>query len=156
MKKIAIVLCLVLLVSAVMVGCQKNEETAPEASPAAATATPGDDATTAPSAEPTATPDSGAADGSVVGVWSLTSAEMEGLVLDADTLASFGMDEMTIEFKADGVVALAFGEEAEEATYVDNGDEIEISEDGEVVMTFVKEGSTLVVEEDGMKMIFTK
>jgi len=94
--------------------------------------------------------------GGIIGTWLLAGAELEGLALDATTLASFGMDEMTLTFRADGIVALRFGDDEASAAYIENGDEIEISEDGEVVMSFVNHGDALVCEEDGLKMIFTK
>jgi len=99
---------------------------------------------------------SGSVSSSVLGVWTLTGAEWDGMTLDASTLAEFGMGEMTLEFKSNGVVSLGFDGESEDATYIEIGNEIEISEDGEEVMTLVKDGNKLVAEQDDMKMIFTK
>ena len=128
MKKVAVVLSLVLLVSVMLVGCQGKDGGA--GTPAGASG--------------------------IVGVWKLTGAEMAGMTMDAASLADFGMAEMTLEFKADGVVALNFGGESEEATYTEAGDKVEISENGSVAMTLSKDGDTLVADQDGVKMIFSK
>jgi len=118
MKKIAIVLAFVLLVSVGLVGCKKDGKNSAN---------------------------------DLVGTWKLTSMEYAGQKIEGEELAAYG-DAMTIEFKSDGKVSLM----GDESTYSQSDNKVEISNEGEVIITLVKDGNTLVVDEDGMKMVFTK
>jgi|GEM_PF-3104210 len=120
MKKVAVVLSLVLLVSVMLVGCQNG---------------------------------GGTADG-IIGKWTLTDVESGGVSLGSEMVSMFG--EMSIEFKADGVVSVSMAGEGEDATYVENGDKVDISAEGEVVMSLVKKDGKLVIDEDGTVLVFSK
>jgi|GEM_PF-6984393 len=94
--------------------------------------------------------------GGVVGVWNLTGAEAGGIFLDSEMMAMFG--EMIFAFKAEGVISFnVAGETTDDATYVEYADKIDIYyANGEIVMTFTKDGDKLVVDEQGVKLIFTR
>jgi len=136
MKKIAIILSLVLLVSAMLVGCQNKEQTT------------GDTAasdTTADSAN------------NIIGTWTLTGAESDGQSMDSDMIeATYG--EMKMEFKADGVVTTSSVSGSLDAEYVETENSVSISVGGIEAMVFTKSSSELIYEDEsrGEKLIFTK
>jgi len=113
MKKIAIVLALVLLVSVTLVGCK----------------------------------------GGVVGVWTVKSVEEDGVALSTEELAMYS--DVTLEFKSNGQVFNG-GDYSDPATYTVKGNAVTITYEGEVIMTLTKKGKTLIYDEYGEKIVFTK
>jgi len=121
MKKTAIILALVLLISAGLVGCKKDKN--------------------------------GASD--LVGTWTLTSAEMGGQAIDSAELAMYGMDEMSADFKSDNKVTVMSNGVSYDGTYEQKDNNVVISANG-YDMSLVKDGNTLVLNQGGIKMVFTK
>jgi len=87
----------------------------------------------------------------IVGAWDLSSIKAEGVTLPA---AEWGM-EMTMVFNEDNTaIALMAGEEADEAGTWSIVDGKLYASANESDMVFTPVDDTLVVEEDGMKMVF--
>ncbi|MBE5780713.1 MAG: hypothetical protein E7328_02685 [Clostridiales bacterium] len=92
---------------------------------------------------------------SIVGTtWKLTSAESNGVILDADMIA-MSLGEMVFKFEANGKVAVTLSGKAEEGTYTVNGDTVSI-DDGYSTVDATISGNTMTYELNGAKMIFTK
>jgi len=126
MKKIAIVLALVLLISVGLVGCKKEDINSDAAAPVA---------------------------DNIVGTWTLTSADVAGQMFEGDDLTAVVGEEVTLEFKSDGN-AIYMG--YQEYTYTQNGNDIELSSADVSAMKLVKEGNTLVYKDSDVTMIFAK
>jgi len=114
MKKVAVVLSVVLLMSIVLTGCS-----------------------------------------GLSGTYKLTGAEMNGAKVD-NVSSLPGVPDLSFQFKSGGKVVVTTSGVSADAKYKVDGNNVEISVDGEVGMTLVKEGKTLVLDQFGVKLIFTK
>ena len=89
--------------------------------------------------------------GGIVGKWKLDSAEAMGMTITKEQLSMFGMDNMEIEFKADGKGTMTMMGETVDFTYNDKV----MTRDGQD-LPYTLDGNKLIIEESGTKMIFTK
>ena len=151
MKKLLAMLLAAMMVFTV-VGCeQKKDDAAPVAEETTdATAEEVPVATEAPVATETpAVIEEVTSD--ITGTYKLSGAEMDGEALPME-----GAPEMGIILDADGTVTLTSDGEAETGTWTQEGNELILTSDEGEVMTMTLEDGNLVMEESGVKMIFSK
>ncbi|MBR5239232.1 MAG: hypothetical protein IKW04_01485 [Clostridia bacterium] len=148
MKKLLAMLLAAMMVFTV-VGCEQKPATTETEAPAE-TATPAE--TEAPvETEAPAEIDEVSAD--ITGTYKLSGAEMDGVVMSAEEM---GAPEMGIILDADGTVTLTSEGESETGTWALEGNELILTSDEGDVMTMTLEDGNLVMEESGIKMIFSK
>ena len=87
----------------------------------------------------------------ITGTYTFSGAEMDGVEVPME-----GAPEMGVILAADGTVTLTSEGEAETGTWALDGDELILTSDEGDVMTMTLEDGNLVIEESGMKMIFSK
>ena len=114
------------------------EEVFSEMSAPATTAIPTPTATKAPATN-------------ITGTYKLSGVERDGEALPMD-----GAPEMGIILDADGTVTLTSEGESETGTWAQEGNELILTSDEGEVMTMTLEDGNLVMEESGIKMIFSK
>ena len=89
----------------------------------------------------------------IVGTWKLTKGVASGITVDPSQL---GM-EMSFRFDANGKAAMVYnGDTTEGLSWRLEGDVVKLGVSGTDLYDFAYDGSTLTVEESGVKMIFEK
>lgn len=88
------------------------------------------------------------------GKYVLTGAEASGIKMEGDALSALG--DMSIEFKADGVVTFSIMGESDDGTFKEDGKKVTVDGGDGETLEFTKDGDTLVIEMEGAKMIFSK
>ena len=88
----------------------------------------------------------------IAGTYKLSGAEMNGEALPME-----GAPEMSVTLNADGSATVANGEENIPATWTQEGNTVTlVSPEEAEPMVLTVEGADLVIEDAGMKMIFSK
>ena len=141
MKKTTIVLCLIFLVSSILSGCQGITNDAAKNDNAADT-------------NNLTNTDSAQIDEAIIGLWALTNAEIDDITLDEDTTTSFG--EFTFDFKTDSTVTINAAGTIGDLKYISSDNNIEITDGTSTVITLAKNGDTLIFNQNGVNLIFTK
>lgn len=95
--------------------------------------------------------------GGLTGTWKLSGAEMLGKEVSVDEIGDMGgLENAVLKFKSGGKVTLSLGEDENSGEWKKDGDQVSIIADGTKVMDLTLDGSKLILEQSGIKLIFKK